>query len=332
VPDLSYREALRQALREEMLRDDRVFLMGEDIAGFGGAYKVTEGLFDEFGPRRVKDTPIAEETIVGAGVGAAMVGLRPVVEMMTINFLLVAIDQVINNAAKISYMFGGQDCVPLVIRTPQGAGHQLGAQHSQNFDVTFAYVPGLYVVTPATPADAKGMLKTAIRSDNPVLFIENLALYNTVGPVPEGDYTVPFGKARVAREGRDLTIIGHSRTVLTAMDAANTLAQEGIEAEVIDLRSLRPLDVDTPVASVRKTTRAIVVGEDWRSYGVSAEIAATIQEQAFDFLDAPIARIATAEVPMPYSKPLEAAALPSARAVVEAARAMLPNRTPSRSR
>lgn len=326
MPDLSYREALRQALREEMLRDESIFILGEDVAGFGGAYKVTEGLFDEFGPRRVRDAPIAEEGIVGAGIGAAMVGLRPVVEIMTINFVLVAMDQIVNNAAKIDYMFGGQDCVPLVIRTPQGAGHQLAAQHSQNFDVYFAYVPGLHVVTPAIPADAKGMLKTALRGSNPVLFIENLALYNTVGPVPEGEYLVPFGKARIAREGRDVTIIAHSRMVLTALEAANTLAKQGIEAEVVDLRSLRPLDVETPVSSVRKTTRAIVVGEDWRSFGIGAEIAALIQEHAFDFLDAPVVRIATAEVPMPYSKPLETAALPNAQAVVEAARAMMPAR------
>jgi pyruvate dehydrogenase E1 component beta subunit len=326
MPDITYREALRQALREEMLRDDSIFVMGQDVAGFGGAYKVTEGLFEEFGARRVRDTPIAEEGIVGAAIGAAMVGLRPVVELMTINFSLVAIDQIVNNAAKINFMFGGQDCVPLVVRTPQGAGQQLAAQHSQNFDVYYAYVPGLYVVTPATPADAKGMLKTALRGQNPVMFIENLALYNTVGPVPDGDYTVPFGKARIAREGHDLTIVGHSRTVLTAMEAANQLAKEGIEAEVVDLRSLRPLDLETPANSVRKTTRAIVVGEDWRSFGVGAEVAAMLQERAFDYLDAPIARVATAEVPMPYSKPLETAALPSAKAVVDAARAMLPNR------
>jgi pyruvate dehydrogenase E1 component beta subunit len=326
MPDISYREALRQALREEMLRDDSIFLMGQDVAGFGGAYKVTEGMFEAFGARRVRDTPIAEEGIVGAAIGAAMVGLRPVVEIMTINFSLVAIDQIVNNAAKINYMFGGQDSVPLVVRTPQGAGHQLAAQHSQNFDVYYAYVPGLYVVTPATPADAKGMLKTALRGQNPVMFVENLALYNTVGPVPEGDYTVPFGKARIAREGRDLTIIGHSRTVLTALEAANQLAKEGIEAEVVDLRSLRPLDLETPSESVKKTTRAIVVGEDWRTFGVGAEVAAMIQERAFDYLDAPVARVATAEVPMPYSKPLETAALPSAQAVVDAARAMVPNR------
>lgn len=326
MPDISYREALHQALHEEMLRDDSVFLMGEDIAQFGGAYKVTAGLFEEFGPKRVRDAPIAEEGIIGTGIGAAMLGLRPVVEIMTINFILTAIDQVINNAAKINYMFGDQQCVPLVIRTPQGAGHQLGAQHSQNFDVYFAYVPGLQVVCPATPADAKGMLKTAIRGNNPVMFIENLALYNTVGPVPEGEYLVPFGKARVARQGRDVTIISHSRMVRAAMDAADTLAKEGIEAEVVDLRSLRPLDVETPVASVRKTNRALIVGEDWRSFGVGAEIAATLQEQAFDFLDAPIARIGTAEVPMPYSKPLETAALPQPQAVVEAVRAMVPRK------
>lgn len=323
---ISYREALKEALREEMLRDDRILLIGEDIAGFGGAYKVTEGLFEEFGPRRVKDTPISEEAFIGAGIGAAMVGLRPVVEIMTINFILIAFDQIINNAAKINYMFGGQTCVPLVIRTPQGAGHQLGAQHAQNFDVLFAYVPGLYVVTPATPADAKGMLKTALRQDNPVLFIENLGLYNTTGPVPAGEFLVPFGQARIAREGKDVTIIAHSRMVLTAMDAANALAKEGIDAEVVDLRSLRPLDVETPVASVRKTNRAIIVGEDWRSYGVGAEVAATIQEHAFDFLDAPIVRINTAEVPMPYAKNLERAAMPDAAAVIEAARALLPRR------
>ncbi|HEX5417526.1 MAG TPA: alpha-ketoacid dehydrogenase subunit beta [Chloroflexota bacterium] len=329
---ITYREALKEALREEMLRDDRIFLLGQDIAGFGGAYKVTEGLFEEFGARRVKDTPIAEEGIVGAGIGAAMVGLRPVVEIMTINFVLVAFDQIVNNAAKINYMFGGQDCVPLVIRTPQGAGHQLGAQHSQNFDVSFAYVPGLIVATPAVPADAKGLLKTALRQNNPVVFIENLGLYNTKGPVPEGDYLVPFGKARIAREGRDLTIVSHSRTVLTAMEAANILAKDGIEAEVVDLRTLRPLDVDTIVESVRKTNRVVVVGEDWRTFGVGAEIAATIQEFAFDYLDAPVNRVNTAAVPMPYSKPLETAALPHPESVVEAARAILPRRLASSAR
>jgi pyruvate dehydrogenase E1 component beta subunit len=326
VPDITYREALRQALREEMIRDDKIFVMGQDVAGFGGAYKVTEGLFEEFGPRRIKDTPIAEEGVVGAGIGAAMVGLRPVVEIMTINFALVAIDQIINNAAKVSYMFGGQGCVPLVVRTPQGAGQQLGSQHSQNFDNYFAYIPGLDVVTPATPADAKGMLKTALRGSNPVLFIENLGLYNTVGPVPDGDHLVPFGKARVAREGRDVTIIAHSRMVQIALEAATFLAKEGIDAEVIDLRSLRPLDIETPVASVKKTNRAVIVGENWRTYGVGAEIAAVIQEFAFDYLDAPIMRIGTAEVPMPYSKVLEQAALPHAKSVVEAVRAMMPNR------
>ena len=326
MPDITYREALRQALREEMTRDDSIFIMGQDVAGFGGAYKVTEGLLDEFGPRRIKDTPIAEEGVVGAAIGSAMVGLRPVVEIMTINFALVAIDQIINNAAKISYMFGGQDHVPLVVRTPQGAGQQLGAQHSQNFDNYFAYIPGLDVVTPATPADAKGMLKTALRGQNPVLFIENLGLYNTVGPVPEGEYLVPFGKARVAREGRDVTIVAHSRMVIVALEAASLLEKEGIDAEVIDLRSLRPLDIQTPVDSVKKTNRAIVVGENWRTYGVGAEIVAAIQEHAFDYLDGPIGRIGSAEVPMPYSKVLEQAALPHAPEIVEAVRAMMPAR------
>jgi pyruvate dehydrogenase E1 component beta subunit len=309
---ISYRQALHDTLREEMLRDENVLLMGEEIGVFEGSYKITAGLLQEFGPKRVRDTPIAEEGFVGVAIGAAMLGLRPVVEIMTINFSLLAIDQIVNHAAKIYGMFGGQASVPLVIRTPGGGGQQLSATHSQNLEVMYAYVPGLKVVAPATPADAKGLLKSAIRDDDPVLFVENLALYNTKGEVPEEDYTVPIGLAAVAREGTDLTIVSYSRTTVIALGVAAQLEDEGISAEVVDLRSLRPLDRETILASVRKTNRAVVVEEDWLSYGIGAEIAATIQEGAFDHLDAPVRRVAQAEVPLPYAKPLEQAALPNA--------------------
>ncbi|MBI3967027.1 MAG: pyruvate dehydrogenase complex E1 component subunit beta [Chloroflexi bacterium] len=323
MPVMTYREALNQALREEMQRDDSVFLMGEDIGSFEGAYKVTQGLLSEFGPRRVKDAPIAEEGFVGAGIGAAMVGLRPVIEIMTVNFILVAIDQVVNNAAKISYMFGGQATVPLVIRTPGGGGHQLGAQHSQSFEHWFANVPGLKVVAPATPADAKGMLKTAIRDDNPVMFMENLALYNTRGEVPEGEYTIPFGLAEVKRPGRDLTIVAHSRMTMVALEAANRLADNGVEAEIVDLRSLRPLDLDTVIESVQRTNRALVIEEAWPTFGASAELAAAISEYAFDYLDAPVKRVGSVDVPMPYAKVLERATIPSVDDVMRAANQLL---------
>ena len=326
MPVMTYREALNKCLREEMARDENVFLMGEDIGTFDGAYKVTQGLLNEFGPKRVRDTPIAEEIIAGCAIGAAMVGLRPVIEFMTINFILVAIDQIVNNAAKIRYMFGGEASVPMVIRTPGGAGGQLSAQHSQCLEAWFANVPGLHVVAPSTPTDARAMLKTAIRGSDPVLFVENLHLYNTRGEVPDAEELVPFGKARIAREGSDITLVSHSRMVLMALQAAEVLAKEGIEAEVVDLRSLRPLDRKTIIKSVSKTSRAVVVEEDWPMYGVGAEIAATIQEGAFDYLDAPVLRVGLADVPMPYSKVLEKAAIPDVERVVAAAHRTLERR------
>jgi pyruvate dehydrogenase E1 component beta subunit len=313
VAVMTYRDALRSTLREELLRDENIFIMGEEIGVFEGSYKITAGLLQEFGARRVRDTPIAEEGFVGMAVGAAMLGLRPVVELMTINFSILAMDQIINHAAKIYGMFGGQTPVPVVIRTPGGGGQQLSATHSQNIEVWYAHTPGLKVVTPATPADARGLLKAAIRDDDPVMFIENLALYNTKGEVPEDDYTLEIGKAAVMKEGTDITIVSYSRMSVVALDVARRLEEEeGISAEVIDLRSLRPLDRETVVHSVRKTNRAVVIEEDWLSYGVGAEIAATIQEGAFDYLDAPVRRVAQAEVPLPYAKPLELAALPNA--------------------
>jgi pyruvate dehydrogenase E1 component beta subunit len=320
MPVITYRQALNETLREELRRDDNVLLMGEEIGIFEGSYKVTAGLLQEFGAKRVVDTPIAEEGFVGLAAGAAMLGLRPVVEIMTINFILLAIDQVVNHAAKIHYMFGGQARVPMVIRTPGGGGQQLAATHSQNFEAWFAYVPGLKVVAPATPYDAKGMLRSAIRDDDPVIFLENLALYNTRGEVPDdaGDYTIPIGLADVKKEGTDLTIIAYSRMTVLALDIARRLEDEGINAEVVDVRSLRPLDKETIVNSVKKTNRAVIVEEDWRSYGIGAEIAATIQEEAFDYLDAPIRRVAGIEVPLPYAKVLERAALPSAQHLLDA--------------
>ncbi|MFL5818939.1 MAG: alpha-ketoacid dehydrogenase subunit beta, partial [Conexibacter sp.] len=315
-----YREALNQALREELARDERVFLMGEDIGVFNGAYKVTAGLLEEFGEARVRDTPISENTIVGMGVGAAMAGLRPVVELMTVNFSLLALDQIVNHAAHIRYMFGGQVKVPLVVRMPQGAGHQLGPTHSHSFEALYLHVPGLLVAVPSTPADAKGLLKSAIRDDNPVIFIEHEYLYGQRGDVPDdGDHLVPFGKAAVRREGDDVTIVGISRMALTAQKAADELAAEHeVEAEVIDPRTLRPLDLDTILESVRKTNRCVIVEEGWPHGGVGANLAALIQEQAFDHLDAPVARVTGADLPMPYSKPLEQIAYPHEPQVVEA--------------
>jgi len=322
---LRYRDALNQALREELTRDERVFLMGEDIGVFNGAYKVTAGLLEEFGEARVRDTPISENTIVGMGVGAAMTGTRPVVELMTINFSLLALDQIVNHAAHIHYMFGGQAKVPLVVRMPQGAGHQLGPTHSHSFEALYLHVPGLLVAVPSTPADAKGLLKSAIRDDNPVIFIEHEYLYGQRGDVPDdGDHLVPFGKAAVRREGEDVTIVGISRMALTASRAAEVLADEhDVSAEVIDPRTLRPLDLDTILASVRKTNRCVIVEEGWPHGGVGANLAALIQEQAFDDLDAPVGRVTGADVPMPYSKPLEQIAFPHEPQVVAAALATL---------
>jgi pyruvate dehydrogenase E1 component beta subunit len=323
MPVMRYREALNQALREEMQRDERVYLMGEDIGVFNGAFKVTAGLLDEFGERRVRDTPISENTIVGMGVGSAMLGLKPVVEIMTINFALLALDQIVNHAATIHYMFGGQVRVPLVVRMPQGAGHQLGPTHSHSWEAIYAHVPGLLVAAPSTPADAKGLLKTAIRDDNPVIFIEHESLYGAKGEVPDDEeHLVPFGQAEIRRRGEDVTIVGISRMVSTALKAAEELASEHeIEAEVIDPRTLRPLDLDTILESVRRTNRVVIVEEGWPHGGVGANLAALIQEQAFDFLDAPVGRVAGADVPMPYSKPLEQIAFPHEPQIVHAVRA-----------
>ncbi|MFT3865274.1 MAG: alpha-ketoacid dehydrogenase subunit beta [Solirubrobacterales bacterium] len=318
---MTYREALRLAMRQEMERDERVFVMGEEVGLFDGSYKVTAGLLDEFGPDRVRDTPISEEGFLGAGVGAAMLGERPIVEVMTLNFLLVAMDQVVNHAAKIGAMFGGEVRCPMVIRTPNGAGNQLTAQHSQSFDGWFAGTPGLKVVAPANPADAKGLLKAAIRDDDPVLVIENLPIYKEKGEVPlNPELVTPLGLAAVAREGSDLTLVSHSFATVRALHVAEKLATEhGVSVEVVDLRSLRPLDVETVAASVAKTNRALCVEEGWPSYGVSAELAARIQYACFDDLDAPVERVGMAEVPLPYAKELELAAMPTEDRIEKAA-------------
>jgi pyruvate dehydrogenase E1 component beta subunit len=330
MAQLRYREALGAALREELRRDPRVVLMGEDIGVFGGAFKVTDGLLEEFGERRVRDTPISENTIVGIGVGAAMTGLRPVVELMTINFALLAFDQIVNHAAHIHYMFGGQARVPLVVRMPQGAGHQLGPTHSHCLEALFLHIPGLLVAVPATPADAKGLLKSAIRDENPVVFIEHEALYGVRGEVPDDEeHLVHFGSARTVREGSDVTIVGISRMALTAERAAETLASEhDVHAEVIDPRTLRPLDLGTILASVKRTNRCVIVEEGWPHGGVGANLAALIGEQAFDDLDAPIQRVAGADVPMPYSKVLEDIAYPHEQQIVRAALATLEGARP----
>ena len=319
MPTITYRQALNETLGEELARDPNVVLMGEEIGKFQGSYRITEGLLARFGKKRVVDMPIAEEGFVGLAAGAAMLGLRPVVEIMTINFILVAVDQIVNHAAKIHYMFGGQASVPLVIRTPSGGVGQLAATHSQNFENWFAYVPGLKVVAPSTPYDAKGLLRSAIRDDDPVIFIESLALYDTRGEVPQDDdYTVPIGVAEVKCEGADVTVVAYSRMTVIAMQVARTLEEEGISVEVVDLRSLRPLDRPTIVNSVKKTNRAVIIEEDWRSYGVGAEVAATIQEEAFDYLDAPVLRVAGVEVPLPYAARLSQASKPGGQHLIDA--------------
>lgn len=324
MPEMRMRDALREALREEMLRDERVFLMGEDIGAYGGSYAVTRGLLEEFGKERVRDTPISESVIVGAGVGAAMAGLRPMVEIMTINFSLLALDQIVNNASKLYYMSGGQVNVPLVIRMASGAGSQLGATHSHSLEGIFAHFPGLKVVCPSNPADGKGLLKRAFRDDNTVIFIEHTALYGLRGEVPDDpDFLVEFGQAAVLRSGTDVTIVGYSGSVHQALRAASMLEeQEGLSAEVIDLRTLRPLDIETVAASVRRTNRAVVVEDAWKFGGFAAELAAQIMETAFDWLDAPVARVCGKDVPMPYNRNLEFAALPSEEDIVEAVLAM----------
>ncbi|MBE3560026.1 MAG: pyruvate dehydrogenase complex E1 component subunit beta [Ktedonobacteraceae bacterium] len=323
---ITYRDALREAIREEMRRDERVFIMGEDIAGYGGTYAVTKGLIDEFGEKRVRDTPLAEEVITGAAIGAALNGLRPILEIMTINFSLLATDQILNSAAKFRYMFGGQPAVPLVVRMTVGGGAQRGAQHSQMFESLYAHVPGLKVVIPATPYDAKGMLKSAVRDPDPVIFLEHELLYNIKGEVPDEDveYTVPLNEAEVKRAGRDITIISFSRTLHLALQAAEDLAKEGIEAEVIDLRSVRPVDIDLLVDSVKKTNRVVIAEEGWKYYGTGQGLAALIYEHAFDYLDAPIQHVTSADVPLPYAKPLERAALPKKEEIISAVKAIVP--------
>jgi pyruvate dehydrogenase E1 component beta subunit len=326
VATMRMREALNAALREELARDESVFIMGEDVGVFQGAFKVTEGLLDEFGEKRVRDTPISENTIVGAGVGAAMAGLRPVVEIMTVNFSLLAADQIINHAAAIPYMFGGQVRIPIVIRMPGGGGHQLGPTHSHSFEAMFLHVPGLLLACPSTAADGKALLKTAIRDDNPVIFIEHEGLYGIRGEVAENgeEEMLRFGEAAVRREGSDVTVIGILKMAQVAENAARQLSSEhGVEAEVIDPRTLRPLDLDTILESVRKTNRAVIVEEGWPHGGVGANVAALIQEQAFDYLDAPVQRVTGADVPMPYSKRLEQAAIPHEEHVIKAAMATL---------
>jgi len=321
--EITYRDALREALREEMYRDERVFLMGEDIGAYGGSYAVTRGFLQEFGPDRVRDTPIAELGIVGLGIGAAIGGLRPVVELMTVNFALLALDQIVNHLAKIYYMFNGQFTAPVVVRTAEGFG-QLGATHSQFFENYFAYVPGLRVVAPAVPKDAKGFLKAAIRGNDPVIFIENSLIYRNRGEVPDGeDFLLPLEGAEVRREGRDVTIVSWLRGYYLALGAAEELAREGIECEVIDLRVLRPLDVETIVRSVQKTNRLVIVEEGWKSFGVGAEIAASVQERALDYLDAPIMRVASVEVSMPYARNLERLVIPNKDKVIEVVREVL---------
>jgi pyruvate dehydrogenase E1 component beta subunit len=317
------RDALRAALHEEMLHDDRVFIMGEEVGKWQGTHRVTRGLYDEFGPRRVRDTPISEMAIAGAAVGAAMAGLRPVAEMMTINFAFLALDAIINHAAKIHYMFNGQFTVPLVIRAASGWGNQATATHSHTPEPIFAHFPGLYVACPSNAYDAKGMLKTAIRDENPVLFTESIALYPKASPVPEEEYFIPVGKSDVKRQGKDVTLVSYARGVEWSLDAANTLAKEGIEAEVVDLRWLRPLDLEPVVESFKKTNRCVVVEESLPRYSVGSEIAAQLQEMAFDYMDAPIKRVSAMDVPLPFAAELEMMALPNAQKVVQAVHEVL---------
>jgi pyruvate dehydrogenase E1 component beta subunit len=323
MPTVTYRDALNQALREEMQRDPDVFLMGEEVGVYQGAYKVSRGLLEEFGPMRVVDTPITELGFAGIGVGAAMVGLRPVIEFMTWNFALLAIDQLVNSAAKMRYMSAGQVGVPAVFRGPGGAALQLGAQHSQAFESWYAHIPGLKVVMPATPADAKGLLKSAIRDDDPVVFIEGEMLYNLKGEVPEGEHVVPLGKADVKRAGGDVTIICHSKTVSVALKAAEQLAGEDVDAEVLDLRTIRPLDTEAVLESVGRTHRCVVLEEGWPFAGVGAQVVDTIQREAFDELDAPVIRVTGADVPMPYNKHLEKAAKVDPARVIAAVNSVL---------
>jgi pyruvate dehydrogenase E1 component beta subunit len=324
VPEKTYREALREGMVQEMENDESVLLMGEDIGVYGGTHLITDGLLDMFGPRRVVDTPISEGGFTGAAVGMAMMGLKPIVEMMTWNFSFLAADQIIQNAAKVRYFSGGQVEVPLVIRGPNGGGVQLSAQHTHSLENMYGHFPGLKVVSPVTPNDVKGMMLTAIRDPNPVIFLEAGALYGTKGEVPEGDNAVPFGEARVAREGDDVTLVSYGRQVNLCMRVADKLEEEDdVSAEVIDVRSIRPLDEETIVESVKKTHRAVAVQEQWRYFGVASEVAAIIQDKAFDYLDAPVERVSGAEVPAPFARNLELAAFPNEDMVADAARRVL---------
>ena len=320
---ISYREALNQAMREEMRRDDRIFLIGEEVGYYQGAFKVSKGFVEEFGSQRVLDTPITEAGFTGLAIGAAMAGLHPIVELMTFNFGILALDQIVNNAAKIRYMSGGQLSVPIVIRGPGSAAHQLGAQHSQSLEAWFCHVPGLKVVAPATPHDAKGLLKSAVRDQNPVIFIEAQLLYSTKGEVQEGEYTIPIGQAELKRQGKDVTIVAYSKMLLLALEVAELLARDGIEAEVVDPRTLKPFDLATITASVKKTGRLVIVEEGWRFAGLGAQIAESVYSEAFDYLDGPIVRVTGADVPMPYSRPLEDAAIPDRDRVLAAVRRLV---------
>jgi pyruvate dehydrogenase E1 component beta subunit len=320
---LSMREAISQAMWEEMERDPNVFILGEEVGVWGGSYAVTKGFYDHFGGDRVRDTPIAEAAIIGAAIGSAMTGLRPIAELMTINFAFAAMDHIVNETAKLHYMFGGQFMLPLVIRAVTGGGRQLGATHSQTPDAVFAHFPGLKVVAPGTPEDAKGLLKAAIRSNDPILFLEQATLYQMRGEVPEGDYVIPIGKSKVQRPGKDVTIVTYSKGLEISMKAADELAKEGIQAEIVDLRTLRPLDMEPVIESFKKTNRAVVVEEGWKSYGVGAEISSRIYEQAFDYVDAPVRRVAQKEVPLPYNRTLEQSALPQMADVIAAVKEVL---------
>lgn len=323
MPVITMREAISQALWEEMENDRRIIILGEEVGVWGGTYAVTKGFYDHFGGERVRDTPIAEGVIVGAANGAAMAGLRPVAELMTINFAFLAMDQIVNHSAKLHSMFGGQMRLPLVIRAVGGGGRQLGSTHSQTPDVVFAHFPGLKVVAPGTPYDAKGLLKSALRGDDPVMFIENATLYQTRGEVPSEDYSVPIGVSIIQRPGRDVTLISYSKMLQHSLQAADQLAAEGIEAEVVDLRTLRPLDMEPILDSFRRTNRAVIVEEGWGTYGVGAEIAARIYEQAFDYVDSPIRRVAQKEVPLPYNQTLEQQMLPQIDDIIAAVREVL---------
>jgi len=317
------REAISQALWEEMEHDPNVFIMGEEVGLWGGTYAVTKGFYDHFGAKRVRDTPISEAAIIGSAIGAALTGLRPIAELMTINFAFSAMDHIVNEAAKFRYMFGGQFTIPMVIRTVGGGGRQLGATHSQTPDAVFAHFPGLIVVSPGTPEDAKGLLKSAIRSNDPVLFIENATLYQVRGEVPEGEYTIPLGKSKIQRPGKDVTIVTYSKMLEISYKAAEQLAKSGIEAEIVDLRSLRPLDMQPVIESFKKTNRAVIVEEGWKSYGVGSEVANRIYENAFDYVDAPVKRVAQKEVPLPYNQQLEQMALPQVDDVIQAVKEVL---------